>query len=974
MEITRRNFVKTAGVLAGAFALKDALALDILLPVQDTLGAYPYRGWEVFYRDLWNFDYFGRVAHSVNCTGSCTWKVYVKNDVAFKEEQFADYPEINAEIPVYNPRGCQKGANHKEYVYGAQRTKYPLKKVGARDSGCWQRLTWDEALTEIADKILDTVQKTWTDASGNTHYSPDQVHFYAAIPAKHQITVAGGFRLANLLGAPVMSFYDWYCDLPPGEPMTWAVQTDSCESADWYNSDYIMLMGANLLETRIPDSHYFEEARYKGTKIVAVFPDYNPVSIHADTYVPIKPGTDAALCLGMTKYIIDNGLHDVPYIKKYTDMPFLIYTEGPYTGKFVRADQTLSPDGSPADPAAFNTYYVYNRASRKIVPAPGTQGSTDKTLDLGSIDPALDVPSSTRFNGYRVTTVFSLLTQKIGGFTTGNVAKITGLSASLIAKLSEEFAAAKAARIIEGAGTNHWFHNDLTNRSQILLLAITGNVGKPGTGFDHYVGQEKIWPEEVWFHTAYPHGRPRQRFQNTTLWTYYHADVWTHDDVDALGIYPKKIIDYIKESVSKRWMPLWPEGTINNGRLPKVMFIWGANYINQAKGYNDLMETLIGQKFDNPPDGQKGIIVDVNVRMDTSAFFADYVLPAASMFEKFDLNTTDLHTYAIPFTPVIDLQYESKTDWQIWRALAAKIQERALAKGFTQFDDDFFPFSTGTSLTRKYDTLASDFDTMSVTPLPGMNTLVTSFANDRDVCQFILDNAPETQGFTVDGDYRLTSDFHLLAQPNSSIIKHPKRFPATSETWTTTLKPGVAYYCFQRMFEELKPLGTQTGRQQFYIDHDWMLDFKEELPVYNGTIDADPHPLRWSTPHGRWSIHSTWRDAKFQLRLQRSRTVVYLNPAEAAKRGLKDNDLVEVFNGHGAVQVHLDISSRIPPGQALMYHGWERYQNNTGWQAVTGIRINPVQLIGKYGQMTFRLNYWGPTGNQKDTLVDIRKA
>jgi complex iron-sulfur molybdoenzyme family reductase subunit alpha len=177
------------------------------------------------------------------------------------------------------------------------------------------------------------------------------------------------------------------------------------------------------------------------------------------------------------------------------------------------------------------------------------------------------------------------------------------------------------------------------------------------------------------------------------------------------------------------------------------------------------------------------------------------------------------------------------------------------------------------------------------------------------------------------------------------------------------------------MFDELLPLQTMTGRQQFYIDHDWYLkEFGEELPTYKGTVDSDPYPLRWSTPHGRWSIHSTWRDAKFQQRLQRGRTVVYLNPNEAAARGLADNDLVEVFNDHGAVQVHLDVSPRIPEGMALMYHGWERYQNNTGWQAPTVVRINPTQLVGKYGQLTFRLNYWGPTGNQKDTRVDIRKA
>ena len=966
-EITRRGFLKAAVTAGTALWAKDLLALDILLPVVDPLGAYPYRGWETFYRDQWTFDYFGRVAHSVNCTGSCTWKVYVKNGIAFKEEQFADYPAINSTLPVYNPRGCQKGANHKEYVYGPQRTKYPLIRAdyndgdpafrGERGNGRWQRATWDEALNLIADKVLDSIQTQWTDKNGVIHpFGPDAVQFYAAIPAKHHITIGGYFRLANLIGGAAMSFYDWYCDLPPGQPQTWAVQTDACESADWVNSKLIMLMGANLLETRIPDAHYFTEARARGTKIIAVFPDYNPVSTHADIFVPIKPGTDGALCLGMAKYIIDHNLHDVPYIKKYTDMPFLVRDghNDPLRGKFLRVSDAQNADGSPVNPADFNKYFVWDQKTNKAVQAPGTSGSPSKTLDLGKINPALEGSFSVK--GVQVTTVFSLLKKKLAGFGIGNVAKITGLSSSLITQLALEFALIKPARIIEGAGTNHWFHNDLTNRSQIILLALTGNVGKPGSGFDHYVGQEKIWPEEAWFHLAFPHTRPKQRFQNTTLWTFVHSE--TASDID--GLYPRPISSYIRESVDKGWMPLWPKDTLNNGRDPNVLFICGANYVNQSKGYRDLVNTLLPKI---------GLVVDINVRMDTSATFADVVLPAASMFEKYDLNTTDLHTFAIPFTPVIDPQFECRTDWQIWRSLALAIQERAAFRGFPGFTDDFAPFGAPgvPPLARDFTRLLLDFDTLNVEG--------GDISQDKDAAQFILDNAVETAGMTLDGNPRIASDADLALLPDSSIIKHPKRFPATSEAWTTTLKPGVAYYCFQRMFEELLPLGTMTGRQQFYIDQDWYLkEFGEELPTYKGTVDVDPEPLRWSTPHGRWSIHSTWRDAKFQQRLQRGRTVVYLNPADAAARGLVDNDLVEVFNGHGSVRVHLDISPRIAPGQALMYHGWERYQNVDGWQAVTNIRINPTQLVGKYGQLTFRLNYWGPTGNQKDTRVDIRKA
>ena len=502
------------------------------------------------------------------------------------------------------------------------------------------------------------------------------------------------------------------------------------------------------------------------------------------------------------------------------------------------------------------------------------------------------------------------------------MASVTGVDANLITQIARDFAATKPGRIIEGAGTNHYYHNDLINRVQILLVALTGNVGKPGGGFDHYVGQEKIWPEHGFISLAYPLTTAKQRFQNTTLWTYVHAGVTS--DVD--GALPRPLAQYITESVNNGWMPLYPEGTLTNGKTPKVMFIWGANYVNQSKGYEKVVSTLL-PKLD--------LIVDVNFRMDTSAFYADVVLPAASFYEKWDLNSTDLHTYIHPFTPVIPPLHESKTDWQIWQTLAQALQDT----GFSYYDAKF-------GLQRNFSTLVSSF------------TNNGAIAGDKAACQYLLDHAEETAGVTMD-----------------QINTQPHRFTQTSEVWTSDVKPGVAYYGFQRMTEHLRPLRTLTGRQQFYVDHDWFLEMGEQLPVYKPPLDIDAYPLRWITPHGRWSIHSTWRDAKYQLRLQRGRPIVYLSPGEAAKRGLVDNDKVEIYNKNGGFIAHLNVSPRLPDGMAQMYHGWERYFfQKGGWQTPTTIRIKPTQLAGGYGQLKFKLNYWGPTGNQKDTRVEIRKA
>ena len=94
-----------------------------------------------------------------------------------------------------------------------------------------------------------------------------------------------------------MSFYDWYCDLPPASPMTWGEQTDVPESADWYNSGFLMLWGSNVPQTRTPDAHFYTEARYKGAKSVVVSPDYSEAAKFSDMWLHPKQGTDAALAM-----------------------------------------------------------------------------------------------------------------------------------------------------------------------------------------------------------------------------------------------------------------------------------------------------------------------------------------------------------------------------------------------------------------------------------------------------------------------------------------------------------------------------------------------------------------------------------------------------------------------------------------------------------------------------------------------------
>ena len=368
--IDRRTFLTGAGATAalGLGGLSDALTQMQGLEVvegDDYIGSYPYRDWETFYKEQWDWDSVSRSTHGVNCTGSCSWNVYVKNGQVWREEQAGDYPQFDDSLPDPNPRGCQKGACYTDYVNADQRIKYPLRRTGERGEGKWKRISWDEALTEIAEEVIDTVVDEQYDA----------ISGFTPIPAMSPVSFASGSRLINLLGGVSHSFYDWYSDLPPGQPITWGVQTDNAESADWYNADYIIAWGSNINVSRIPDAKFFLEAAYEGTKRVGIFSDYSQTAIHCDEWVAPNPGSDIALALGMARTIVDEGLYDEAHLKEQTDMPLLVRED---TGKFLR-ESDIRPGGN-------DKVFVMVDSEGNLRNAPGSLGNR-----AGKYDPEASI-------------------------------------------------------------------------------------------------------------------------------------------------------------------------------------------------------------------------------------------------------------------------------------------------------------------------------------------------------------------------------------------------------------------------------------------------------------------------------------------------------------------------------------------------------------------------------------------------------
>jgi nitrate reductase alpha subunit len=569
--------------------------------------------WDAFYRDRWRYDKVVRSTHGVNCTGSCSWNVFVKDGLITWEHQATDYPTTGPDSPDYEPRGCPRGASFSWYEYSPSRVRHPyLRGVLAemfrearqrlgdpvaawaeivetplkaqaykaqRGRGGFVRASWDEAIELMAAAHVYTVKT----------YGPDRVVGFSPIPAMSMASFAAGTRYHALLGGTLLSFYDWYADLPIASPQIWGDQTDVPEAGDWWNATYLMMWGSNIPVTRTPDAHFLAEARYRGTKVVAVSPDYADNVKFADDWLAPHPGTDGALAMAMGHVILTEFFRDreVPYftdyVRKYTDLPFLVtIVDG-------RADRFLTAADLGEENGEHKTVLINAEDDALIVPHGSLghrYGEPGKwNLDLGDVVPALGIKNGEaveiemarfdigdteggatirrgvpvrRVGEHLVTTVFDLVMAAYGvkrgdlpgewptGYddadspnTPAWQERITGVDAKLAARIGREFArnaerSNGRSMIVLGAGANQWFHSDMTYRAFISLVTLTGCQGVNGGGWAHYVGQEKARPITGQQHMsfAFDWQRPMRHQASTPFW-YLHTDQWRYERIPA---------------------------------------------------------------------------------------------------------------------------------------------------------------------------------------------------------------------------------------------------------------------------------------------------------------------------------------------------------------------------------------------------------------------------------------------------------
>jgi nitrate reductase alpha subunit len=517
---------------------------------------------------------------------------------------------------------------------------------------------------------------------------------------------------------------------------------------------------------------------------------------------------------------------------------------------------------------------------------------------------------------------------------------------------------------------------------------------------------------------------------------------------------------------------------------PRVFLIWRGNALSSsAKGQEYFLRHYLGTDDasvaketakgstsevvwrDEAPKGKLDLVVDLNFRMDTSALYSDIVLPAATWYEKDDLNTTDLHTFIHPLQAAVAPCWEARSDWDAFESLARKVTELArrhlpqpvkdvvmvpiqhdtpgemqepelrdwrkgeceaipgktmpgfavverdyahLHERFTSFGPAARANGVGAHgiswpIDDEYDRIAAEGQARE-----WGGKRYPSIATPVEAANLILRLAPETNGeMAVRAFHAEEKKVGLpladLAEPHRGVRttfddlgRQPRRL-LTSPCWTGLTHDGRTYTSYALNVERLVPWRTLTGRQHLYLDHPGYLAHGEGLPTYKPRAqpsvlqdlvetkaDAKAIRLNFLTPHGKWNIHSTYGDNLRMLTLSRGLHPLWMSEADAAAAGIGDNDWVEVQNDHGVVVTRVAVSARVPRGMAIQYHAPERTisvprspsrggKRGGSHNSLSRVRLKPTLMLGGYGQFSYGWNYWGPTGNNRDTFVLVRK-
>jgi DMSO reductase family type II enzyme molybdopterin subunit len=958
VSTSRRSFLKASALATASaglplFHLKLSAEEHQDIPVK-------LNAWEDLYRQRWSWDAIFKGSHGwVNCRSACNWDLYVKDGIVVREEQTANYEASEPGVPDFNPRGCQKGACYTDVMYGPTRLTAPMKRIGERGEGKWQRITWDQALQEIAIKLVDISEKY----GGSSIVQDLGPHFDLGA------TNAARNRFFGLMGAAFPDDWAEIGDLNIGATMTLGMPHIGGSSDEWFLSDFLVVWMMNPSVTQMADAHFLYEAKYNGSELVVIDPMYSATAMRSDLWVPIQQGTDAALGLATARHIWASGQVDTEYVREQTDFPMLVRLD---TGYFLR-ESDLEEQGNP------DLLYFWNPDRQEPVAAAGSAGDEDDMqihLPTDFVPPIEGTFEIALADGQKVmvATVGTLVREHLEAWTFKHAAQVTGLDEVMVERFADGFAKSRRPMILSSWGSNRYFHSDQMNRTKLLCLSLKGAIGRKGSGYhstgwfgmdgfgyatrnkgkgiietiqgltsafgdatafgmlmDNIAGRKS---DAQFQHTFTKYAMRDSCTTNSASQNYAHQGIAADLGREIEDQYPRPLSSYVEESVEKGWMPVTPK----TGAPPRAWISGGSNVLRRSNLPQRMLEHMWPQLE---------LVVDVNQKNTFTGLHADYLLPAAGYYEKPGFKYTVAY---VPYLHYCDQAVqpvgESKDEWEIYHLLSEQVQKVARERGLGEMYSG-----------------CADVD---------LSTIAEDFSFQREygpkdvhkVNELIAERSSVAANTSI--DELKTNGIAKYADIGSQGIQE--------NLFNSDWKGEGIINTLTDFTEKKHRYPTYTGRQQYYIDHEWFVNAGEALPSHlEAPKGGGDHPFQLISCHARWSIHSVWRDTPLMLKLQRGEPTIYLNPKDMDEMGISDGAWAKLSNDYDTIRMRAKASTMVRPRVAYYFHAWEPHQfpDHKSYKFLIPGLMNPMHWAGGQDQLGWYFGHYSPGTHVQDTRINV---
>ncbi|MCA9410793.1 MAG: molybdopterin-dependent oxidoreductase [Candidatus Omnitrophica bacterium] len=750
---SRRNFIKALGGV-GALALNQRVfgGLSPLPHIENPLEHYPDRDWEKVYRDQYRYDHSFTWVCAPNDTHMCRLKAFVRNGVMIRAEQNYDHDRCgdiygNTMTKAWNPRGCLKGYTFQKRIYGPYRLKGPVVRKGwkewaddgfpslsdnpelrtkykfdSRGTDSFVRVNWDDAFRYTA-MGLRAVAGTYSGEEGKNRLMKDgydpitlthwnnagtrTIKLGSNLPLHGLVGKFGIYRFANMLalldanvrgvgpeeaqGARDWNEYTWRGDQAPGTPYATGLQGSDMDFSDMRFSKLVVQIGKNLVENKMPESHWLNECMERGGKLVCITPDYSAPSAKSDYWIGTRPGLgDLALLLSVAHLIIENKGYDEDFIKKYSDLPLLVRAdtlkrlrpeemiEG-YQPKDLKGGPSYSVQGlTDEQREKIGDFCVWDSTSNRAVAV-----SRDEVGNKLTVDPALFGEFKVKtLNGeeIQVLTVMEMYSRHLKDYDPKTAGEISGADPELIERLANDLSTIKPAAIHFGEGINHYFHATLHNRACFFLATLTGNIGRHGGGCYAWAGNYKgaLFQASAWSGPGVGAYKDEDPFNpvldETADVTHHHIHHYASGEEPSYWAHGEKILKVKTPEGEKVFT-----GKTHLPTPTKAFWYNNANFINQAKWVYEIVHNIL-PKVD--------MVIDQQVEWTGSAEYADLVLPANGWVEFQDLEVGG--SCSNPYLQVwggdgIQPVHDSKDDAAIFAGVADALAALTDEKRFSDY-------------------------------------------------------------------------------------------------------------------------------------------------------------------------------------------------------------------------------------------------------------------------------------------------